>query len=180
MMNAADIIQFWFEDISPSQWWQKSVAFDENIEERFGSLHKQAVSGELFSWRKTPQGRLAEIIILDQFSRNIFRDKPQAFFSDSMALALSQEAVDLRVDRNLSLVERSFLYMPYMHSESLLIHDEALKLFDIPGLENNYQFEIKHRDIIERFNRYPHRNAILGRESTKDELYFLTQSGSSF
>ncbi|MFL0797423.1 MAG: DUF924 domain-containing protein [Cellvibrionaceae bacterium] len=179
-MDMTGIIQFWFQDIAPAQWWQKSDEFDREIEHRFGELHMQATRGELFAWRQTAKGRLAEIIVLDQFSRNIFRDKPQAFAFDGMALVLSQEAVALGMDAQLSLIERSFLYMPYMHSESLSVHDEAIKLFDVPGLENNYQFEIKHREIIEKFGRYPHRNVILGRDSTVEEIEFLKQPGSSF
>ncbi|MFI7918815.1 DUF924 family protein, partial [Acinetobacter baumannii] len=117
----------------------------------------------LWSWRKTPEGRLAEIIVLDQFSRNIYRDQPESFAYDGLALALSQEAISLQLDAQLNPEQRSFLYMPFMHSESKLIHEFALKLFQRLGNEINLSFEKKHKVIIDRFGRYPHRNAILGR-----------------
>ena len=174
------VLSFWFEEIEQSRWWKKDIAFDRLIKERFGHLHQQAVHCELYQWRMTAKGRLAEIIVLDQFSRNIFRDSPLAFANDSLALALSQEAVSAKADLELSAVENSFLYMPYMHSESLSIHDVALDLFEKNGIEANYNFEVKHRDIIEKYGRYPHRNSILGRASTPDELEFLKTPGSSF
>lgn len=118
--------------------------------------------------------------MLDQFSRNIYRDTPQAFENDAVALVLAQEAVAKGVDRQLAKVERSFLYMPYMHSESALIHEEALKLFTELGEPGNLDFERKHKAIIDRFGRYPHRNRILGRPSTPEELAFLRQPNSGF
>jgi uncharacterized protein (DUF924 family) len=179
-MNKNDILSFWFNDIEPSKWWIKDLEFDRLIKEKFLSIHQQANQCELVEWRKTAKGRLAEIIVLDQFSRNMFRDTAKAFASDQLALALSQEAISLGKDQELNQTERSFLYMPFMHSESLYIHDIALKLFEANGSESSLKFEIKHRDIIEQFGRYPHRNAILGRESTAEELAFLQQPGSSF
>ena len=146
----------------------------------FQAIHHQAIQAELWSWRKTAEGRLAEIIVLDQFSRNLYRDQPQAFAHDSMALMLAQEAISLQLDAQLSPDHRSFLYMPFMHSESKLIHEFALKLFQRLGNEINLSFEKKHKLIIDRFGRYPHRNAILGRSSTAEELEFLTQPNSSF
>jgi len=174
------VLDFWFEEINQSQWWVKDVNFDQMITQRFSALHKSAMAGELFNWRKTPEGRLAEIIVLDQFSRNMFRDTSQSFESDPLALALAQEAVALKVDASLNPVERSFLYMPYMHSESLIIHNEAVGLYKNNGIESNYDFEIKHKVIIERFGRYPHRNNILNRVSTDEEMDFLQQPGSGF
>ena len=123
---------------------------------------------------------MAEIIVLDQFSRNIYRDQAQAFAYDSLALALAQEAISLQLDAQLSPEQRSFLYMPFMHSESKLMHEYALKLFQRLGNEINLSFEKKHKIIIDRFGRYPHRNEILGRTSTAEELEFLTQPNSSF
>lgn len=172
--------QFWFETLEPRQWFQKSTRLDQDITQRFGQLLRQARACELSDWRDSPKGRLAEILVLDQFSRNIYRDRPEAFASDALALALAQEAVRQGADQSLAAQERAFLYMPYMHSESLQIHREAMKLFDQPGLENNLKFEIRHREIIERFGRYPHRNAILGRQSSEEEQSFLEQPGSSF
>ena len=174
------VLSFWFEEIEQSQWWKKDIAFDQLIKERFGHLHQKAVKCELYEWRKTAKGRLAEIIVLDQFSRNIFRDSSLAFSNDSLALALAQEAVSAKADLELSAVENSFLYMPYMHSESLAIHNVALNLYRKNGIESNYDYEVKHREIIEKYGRYPHRNGILGRASTSEELEFLKTPGSSF
>jgi uncharacterized protein (DUF924 family) len=175
-----DVLHFWFEEITESQWWVKDEALDQLIASRFVNIHSQANACELYTWRSTAKGRLAEIIVLDQFSRNIFRDKPEAFASDALALALAQEAIAAKADEQLSSIERSFLYMPYMHSESLAIHEVAVGLFENNGIASNYDFEIKHKAIIERFGRYPHRNNILGRESTPEEIEFLTQPDSSF
>lgn len=174
------VLSFWFDEIEPRMWWQKDAGFDESIRQRFAYVHEQAVRGELLFWRASAEGRLAEIIVLDQFSRNIWRDQPQAFAHDGMALVLAQEAVATGADRMLPPPRRAFLYMPYMHSESLAIHQLAMKLFDAPGLEDNLRFEKRHRDIILRFGRYPHRNTILGRHSTPEELEFLKQPGSGF
>lgn len=175
-----DVLKFWFEDTKPAQWWKKDENFDRMIIERFSELHRRATCCELFEWRKDARGRLAEIVVLDQFSRNMFRDSPLSFAQDALALALSQEAVSAGADRTLNPVERSFLYMPFMHSESMKIHEVAVELFRKNGIEGNFDFELKHKAIIERFGRYPHRNAILGRESTQEEIEFLKQPGSSF
>ena len=179
-MQAQDILDFWFDPDHRSLWFAKSDEFDAKIRERFQTIHHQAIQAELGSWRKTAEGRLAEIIVLDQFSRNLYRDQPQAFAHDSMALMLAQEAISLQLDAQLSPDHRSFLYMPFMHSESKLIHEFALKLFQRLGNEINLSFEKKHKLIIDRFGRYPHRNAILGRSSSAEELEFLTQPNSSF
>lgn len=180
MTGEQTIIDFWFDEIDPASWWRKDAEFDALIRRRFQSVHSAAVAGELFRWRDSPPGRLAEIIVLDQFSRNLYRDDPRAFASDGMALVLAQEAVSGGFDRQLYPVMRPFVYMPYMHSESLTIHEEAVTLFDQPGMESNLDFEYRHKAIIERFGRYPHRNEILGRLSTDEERAFLQQPGSSF
>lgn len=174
------IIKFWFQENGYQEWFQKKDSFDNEIQERFTGLHKKAAQGDLFSWRKTPLGTLAEIIILDQFSRNIFRDTPQAFSFDGMALCLAQEAISKGCGNQLSPEEQLFLYLPYMHSESPLIHKEAIKLFDQKGLEKGLDFEYQHKVIIDQFGRYPHRNDILGRKSTPEEIDFLKQEGSNF
>jgi uncharacterized protein (DUF924 family) len=134
----------------------------------------------LFAWRTTAEGRLAEIIVLDQFSRNVYRDTPRAFAQDVPALVLAQELVASGQDRSLSIAQRTFAYMPYMHSESALVHVQAVALFSQPGMEDNLNFELRHKAIIDRFGRYPHRNAVLGRPSTPEELAFLSEPGSSF
>lgn len=174
------VLDFWFQEIEPVQWWKKDPAFDRLIEQRFGEVLRQASRSELHEWRATARGRLAEVIVLDQFSRNVFRDTPAAFAQDTLALALTQEAIRSGALNELSESERTFLLMPYMHSESAVIHAEAEKLFEKFTPATNYQFELKHKVIIDRFGRYPHRNAILQRQSTQEELEFLQQPGSSF
>lgn len=179
-MTYEAILQFWFKEISPSQWWKLDPEFDRQIVERFSDIHAQANRCELFEWRVTPQGRLAEIIVLDQFSRNIYRNNRLAFASDAMALALAQEAVSLGADVALANEEKNFLYMPYMHSESRLIHETAQALFQANGSQSSYDFELRHKVIIDRFGRYPHRNKILERQSSVEELAFMALPGSSF
>jgi uncharacterized protein (DUF924 family) len=174
------VLDFWFEELEPRQWWTKDASVDALIVERFSALYARAVRCELYRWRTEPGGRLAEIIVLDQFSRNMFRDSCRAFAYDSQALALAQEAVALGVDKLLDQQERNFLYMPYMHSESLAIHDVAVKLFQSNEIETSLDYEHRHREIILRFGRYPHRNKVLGRDSTQEEINFLEQPGSSF
>ncbi|CAM0556980.1 hypothetical protein EHLJMEHL_02068 [Vreelandella titanicae] len=178
--DAQAVLDFWFEELTPAQWFKKDAELDRTISQRFGALHVQAAQCECYAWRQTAEGRLAEIIVLDQFSRNIYRDDARAFATDTLALALAQEAVAVGADAPLSRVQRPFLYMPYMHSESVVIHELAMQLFDQPGLENNLDFEVRHKAIIDRYGRYPHRNALLGRDSTDEELDFLKQPGSSF
>ena len=175
-----DVLEFWFNELESKQWFVKDRDLDAMIEARFSLLVEQARAGELFSWRVTPQGRLAEIILIDQFSRNIFRDKPESFSADPVALVLAQEAIGAGADQRLDVQERAFLYMPFMHSESQAIHEQAVVLFDQPGLEYNLEFEYKHKAIVDRFGRYPHRNEILGRKSTEEEIAFLKEPGSSF
>lgn len=179
-VSRQSVLQFWFQESSPAQWWKVDAEFDRLIVERFSDLHGRATSSELFEWRAEPRGRLAEIIVLDQFSRNIHRGDARAYAHDTLALALAQEAVAAKADRTLAPDERVFLYMPYMHSESRVIHEVAERLFKECGPKSNYDFELRHKAIIDRFGRYPHRNAMLGRQSTEEELAFLAQPGSSF
>lgn len=178
--NPDAVIAFWFTDITPKQWWGRSDEFDQLITTRFGALHTAASHCELFEWRTTATGRLAEVIVLDQFSRNMFRDRADAFASDSLALVLAQSAVDVGADRELAIDQRAFLYMPYMHSESAVIHETAQTLFASLGDTDKLNFELRHKAIIDRFGRYPHRNALLGRVSTPEKIAFLQTPGSSF
>lgn len=177
-----DILKFWFEEIEPKMWWVSDQQFDDLVRNRFHDIHEQATRGELFAWRKELKGRLAEIIVLDQFSRNIYRGTSGAFAQDSVALVLAQEAVVANAAgaETLSAIERSFLYLPFMHSESRQIHQVAESLYRANGLQNNYEFELKHKAIVDRFGRYPHRNEILGRASSAEEIEFLKQPNSSF
>jgi uncharacterized protein (DUF924 family) len=179
-MQPQSILHFWFEELSPKQHFAKDAALDQAIRSRFGATLEAAAHCELFAWRTTPKGRLAEILLLDQFSRNVYRDTPRAFAQDALALVLAQELVASGQDRSLPLAQRSFTYMPYMHSESALVHTQAVALFSQPGMEDNLRFALHHQSIIKRFGRFPHRNAILGRMSTPEELAFLGQPGSSF
>jgi len=179
-MQAQDILHFWFTELTPKQHFAKDAALDETIRTRFGPTLEAAARCELFAWRTTPQGRLAEILVLDQFSRNVYRDTSSAFAQDALALALAQSLVASGQDRSLPIEQRKFAYMPYMHSESATIHAQAVSLFSQPGLEGNLDFELRHQAIITRFGRYPHRNAILGRTSSAEELVFLAEPGSAF
>ena len=174
------VLEFWFNELESRQWFISDATVDNLITTKFLSLLVQASSSELFAWRDSAKGRLAEVIVLDQFSRNIYRGKAQAFSQDPLALALAQEAVSQGLDLQLAPAERSFLYMPYMHSESPIIHEQAVILFEKLGNKNNLDYEFKHKHIIDRFGRYPHRNAILNRSSTEEEIEFLKQPDSSF
>ncbi|MGB4060169.1 MAG: DUF924 family protein [Burkholderiaceae bacterium] len=179
-MQPQPILHFWFTELTPKQHFAKDAALDEAIRTRFGATLEAAARCELFAWRATPEGRLAEVLVLDQFSRNVWRDTPRAFAQDALALALAQELVASGQDCSLPLAQRSFAYMPYMHSESALIHEQAVTLFSQPGMADTLRFELQHKAIIDRFGSYPHRNAILGRSSTAEELAFLSGPGSSF
>lgn len=178
--DSDEVLAFWFEELTSGQWFRRNEVLDSTIATRFGALLAAARQGELFHWRNSDRGRLAEIIVIDQFSRNVYRNDPRAFSHDPQALVLAQEAVRLGCDRRLSLRERPFLYMPWMHSESLHIHRDAVQLFGQPGLERHLDVEHRHLAILERFGRYPHRNDILGHTSTLEETAFLTTPGSSF
>lgn len=174
------VIDFWFNQLEQKQWFIKDTELDNLIRQKFESIHRQARQGELEHWRQSAEGALAEIILLDQFSRNIYRDTAKAFAFDGLALVLAQEAIRRELDNQLSEQQRAFLYMPFMHSESKLIHQTAVELYTRLGNPVNLEFEMKHKKIIDRFARYPHRNAILGRESCAEEIEFLNQPGSAF
>ncbi len=181
----SEVLAFWFEELEGRQRFDVNHEFDGVIRTRFSAVHAQASRGELFAWRTAAAGRLAEIVVLDQFSRNIHRGQPAAFAQDGMALCLAQEAVATEADKALSPSQRIFVYMPYMHSESLAIHDAALPLFEALAREGEHfamtlDFEHRHRVIVERFGRYPHRNTVMRRVSTPQEEAFLKEPGSSF
>ena len=179
-VDAEAVLRFWFVELEPRDWWRKDPELDQRIASRFGALLETAASGALAAWRGTARGRLAEIIVLDQFTRNIHRGSAQAFANDALALRLAEEAVATGAALELPVEERRFFYMPYMHSESAAVHETAMRLFATPGLEKNLDFERRHKAVIDRFGRFPHRNALLGRESTVEEIEFLKQPGSSF
>lgn len=194
-------MNFWFgdlkeEEVPPEElsrmWWAKDEKTDENIGVNFESDLKNAKEGRLREWENNPRGMLALIILLDQFSRNMYRDTPRAFSQDRQALELAVKGVERGFDKELYPVMRVFFYMPFMHSESLEMQDRSLGLFkDLEKdftfppqlaemLSTNRDYAERHYAIIERFGRYPHRNKILGRESTPEEFEFLKQPGSSF
>ncbi|WP_230660334.1 DUF924 family protein [Psychrobacter sp. I-STPA10] len=174
------VLTFWFDTLNPADWFKKSNELDQQINNKFANTLQQAGRGELVHWRENVQGRLAEIIVLDQFSRNIHRDSAEAFKHDGMALILSQELVAHPDFATLSQDERNFALLPMMHSESKQIHLLARPLFEQFASRPTINFEQKHFDIIERFGRYPHRNAILNRTSTNEEIEFLQGPNSGF
>jgi uncharacterized protein (DUF924 family) len=175
-----DVLRFWFVEHGPDDWFAGGADFDARLAERFTETHSRVAVGEAFPWRGTAEGRLAEVIVLDQFSRQLYRGSPKAFARDGMALVLAQEAVAGGFDRALEPQRRTFLYMPYMHSESLVIHEEAMRLFTAPGFEEQLKYEVAHFDCLKRFGRYPRRNAALGRESTPEELDYIAAGEGMF
>ncbi len=188
-LTPAAVLAFWFGSpdapaaVRP-EWFRKDEAFDARIRMRFGALIDTALGGGIDDWQATPSGSLARIVVLDQFTRNVFRDTPRAFAGDPLALAGARALVARGWDLGFSGVQRWFTYLPYEHSEALADQDEALRLFallrDDPLAGAAYDWAVRHRDVIVRFGRYPHRNAILGRVSTPDEIAFLQQPGSRF
>lgn len=172
-MDWNDVLHFWFVEHGPRDWFAKSDVFDDEIRRRFSATHSRVEKNETESWRAGIRGRLGEIIVLDQFSRNMFRGTPRAFAYDDFALKLAREAIATGETQKLSPSEKHFLLMPFMHSESVDVHCEAIKLFTDLGNPDALRYEIMHKEIIDRFGRFPHRNKILGRLSTPDEISFL-------
>ena len=185
--RARDVLDFWFGPLphrARDEWFRKDAAFDERIRARFGDDIAAAVAGQFDDWGATPHGALARVIVLDQFTRNAGRDTPLAFAGDPGALATANEAVERGFDRSLDVFERWFLYMPFEHSEEALVQERSLALFgalsEEIGDRDALHWAEKHAAIIRRFGRYPHRNAILGRTSTPEEIVFLSEPGSRF
>lgn len=199
MHDVDTILSFWFGSLDAdgkadpthaARWWRKDDAFDREIRERFEATWQTTVTGEHESWLATPEGRLAYVIVLDQFPRNMFRGSAQAFASDARALATARQGVELGHDRKLHGEQRAFLYMPFMHSEALADQERCVELFrafrdESSGslrdtLDYNLEFAERHRVIVAQWGHFPHRNALLGRASTPEELAFLNTEGSSF
>ena len=172
-MSHQVIIDFWFKELTSKDWWGGGPELDALVRERFSGVFAQAFAGELFSWRRSVEGRLAEILVLDQFPRNMFRGLGKAFSADGVALVLAQEFIAGGYGATLPPQQRAFAYMPLMHSESLAVHRAAVAPFSEPGLEHNLKFLYNHTEVIERFGRYPSRNKALGRVSTPEEEAFL-------
>lgn len=179
----SSILNFWFGDPESDSyghfqdfWFQSSPEFDQQIKTQFESIYLAAVAGKLNALSETPEGSLALVILLDQFPRNMYRGTPQAFASDPMALSVSRDALDKKYDQNLLPTQRVFLYLPFEHSEKIEDQDRSVALFEALGDEYTLKYAIEHRDVIVQFGRFPHRNAILGRKSTPDEIKFLEET----
>ena len=191
-MNPADVLEFWFGAPGSAEhgslrkcWFEKDPAFDAEIRRRFLALVDEAAAGRLDDWADRPEGLLALIVLLDQFPRNLFRDAPRAFATDAQALALAQQALAQGVDALLMPVARAFIYLPFEHSEDLAMQDRAVALFAAlaqhgEAFASYLDYAERHRDVIRRFGRFPHRNAILGRASTPEEIAFLARPGAGF
>jgi uncharacterized protein (DUF924 family) len=180
MKTAAEILKFWFDDHGPDDWFAGKPEFDAEIAAGFSETHTALARGEGWDWRTTAAARLAEIIVLDQFSRQLFRDDRRAFASDGTALVLAQEAVGGGHHNFLPSNRRVFVLMPFMHAESLAVQLDSVRLFTALGIESNLKFAQAHADVIRRFGRFPARNAALGRVSTPEELEFLAAGKGMF
>jgi uncharacterized protein (DUF924 family) len=191
MSQANEILDFWFGKPDEADygkprkfWFIKNPEFDQEVRSRFLKDYQQAAAGKLDDWKTSPQGCLALIILLDQFPRNIFRGQPQAFATDPQALAYAQHAVAQGFDKQLLPIQRQFIYLPFEHSENLADQHQCIELFsmlkDHPECSSCVDYAHRHHKVIERFGRFPHRNEILGRETTPEEAEFLKQPGSSF
>ena len=179
--QASEVLEFWFVETRPRQWFAKEPAFDDLVQQRFLRLIRRAIAGELDAWDADPTGALALVVLLDQFPRQIWRDSAMAFARDPQALALSQKAVELGWLRTEpEQARRQFWLMPLMHSEDLAVQEAALPLFERFSDPRTADFACRHRDVIARFGRFPHRNAALGRVSSAAELAFLQTPGSRF
>lgn len=186
--HAEAVLKFWFGSVNGTAkreaWFKKDPAFDAEIAKNFGKDYERARDGAYDSWQKLPQGALALVILLDQFPRNMFRDDPRAFATDKKALDVAQHAIAQRFDQEVPPTQRTFFYLPYEHSEDLMLQERAKELnralpdWEQPG--SSYSYAVQHWDIIRRFGRFPHRNAVLGRASTSSEEEFLKTPGSGF
>lgn len=189
-MTAHDVLNFWFQELSPQQWFRGGDTVDTLIRDRFESIIDPVFRGEKDDWADTPEGRLALILILDQFPRNLYRSQPKSFSYDEKALVLTLEGLDLKVDEKLSPHQRAFFYLPLEHCEEMAAQDRSIERYaalvtQLPesereGVRHYLEYAWNHYVIIKRFGRYPHRNDILGRESTAKEVAFLKEPGSSF
>ena len=177
-----EIIHFWFNETDPQQWFQKSPEFDALVKERFGVTYQMAKDGLCQAWAKDAEGALALVIVLDQFPRHMFRDTPAAFETDEQALLAAKKAIASGFDQILEPVKRGFLYVPFQHSENMSDQNRSVELMSSMQYENpaGYDYAIRHRVVIEKYGRFPHRNKILGRENTPEEEEYLKQPGAGF
>jgi uncharacterized protein (DUF924 family) len=187
MPTARDVLDFWFGDTDEPReaWFRKDPAFDESIRARFGSLIDAALAGAVDGWAASPDGALARLVVLDQFTRNCFRGSARAFAGDALALAGARAMVTHGDDLHLPPLRRVFAYLPFEHSEDPAMQRESVRLFEAlavlrPSLAGYADYARRHAEVIERFGRFPHRNAALGRESSADEMAWLALPGSGF
>jgi uncharacterized protein (DUF924 family) len=177
-----DVLHFWFVESQPSQWFQKNDAFDKQIRDRFSMIVDMARDGLCDGWAVDAEGALALCIVLDQFPRNIFRNSAEAFASDEKALNIAKRAIRNGFDQVLPPIKRRFIYLPFEHSEAMEDQDRSVALFETMRDEDpvGYEYALRHRDVIARFGRFPHRNSALGRASTAEEVAYLKQPGAGF
>lgn len=168
-----DLIDFWFSDEVSQYWFNSTEEFDRQLREDYAELWQQAADGALIEWQESASGSLSLVILLDQFPLNMFRGEAKCFSTEAQSREVAQTAIDQGFDIDMPTKQKSFLYMPFMHSESLDDQAKSLRIFSQPGLEDNFRFAKHHYDIVERFGRFPHRNAILGRDSTDAEIEYL-------
>jgi uncharacterized protein (DUF924 family) len=173
IQSAQEIIEFWFSDAVKKRWFRSTKEFDNELRERFGTTVQAAINGELDDWLGSSEGVLALVILLDQLPLNIYRGKAESFAGEAKSREVAAIAIEQGWDKQLESQQRAFLYLPFMHSESLADQDRAVELFEEAGLDGNLRWAKHHREIVRRFGRFPHRNAILGRESTAEELAWL-------
>ncbi len=178
--EARTVLDFWFAESTPEQWYKKDDGFDAALRERFATLYGRAAAGELDGWMETAKGCLALVIVLDQFPRNLFRGDPRSFATDAAARAVLRHALGKGLDTGLSANEKQFLYMPLQHSEDAADQALSVELNGAAGDAELLKYAVAHKDIVDRFGRFPHRNEVLGRETTPEEAAFLKQPGSSF
>lgn len=186
--KAGEVLDFWFgREGEPGYgefreaWFTKDPEFDQRVRDRFEALHQAAAAGELDDWKEEARSCLALVILLDQLPRNMYRGDPWSYATDYKAQETAEHAVDRAFDRELPAFQRMFLYMPFMHSEDLAHQRRSVELFRALGGENDATgYAVRHMEIVERFGRFPHRNEVLGRQTTPEEAEFLTQPGSSF
>ncbi len=177
-----DVLHFWFEEIEPRQWFEVNPAFDKQVKDRFHVIYNMACEGLCDGWQEDADGAVALCLVLDQFPRNMFRDTARAYESDDKALLTAKYAVSKGYNHLLTPVRRKFLYMPYMHSESLSDQNKCVELFAAMKADDplSYDYAVKHMKVVERFGRFPHRNPILGRENAPEEDAFLAENGRGF
>src|SRR5512134_3066534 len=180
MREVQEILEFWFSEEAERLWFASTPAFDQEIRRRFAERFAEGASGQLRSWEETPEGCVALCILLDQMPRNMFRGSPRAFATDAKALAIAERAVNRGFDRELPPEHKQFLYMPFCHSEELANQVRALALFEAAGLRESLEFAKDRVAVMRRFGRFPHRNAVLGRTSTPEELKFLAESPNDY